>query len=414
MASKSAATPASNFSIRFDEEIQRKSSTRRPIRILHSVGHLFRGGIENWLYQLASRMDRNRFRHHVLVRTEEEEPFTRAFQEAGIPVIPCLGLTSPLAFRRNFNDILDKHGPFDVLHAHGFSLLTTQTLLYSKLRGIPMRIVHSHDDLRPKLARSGMLYRFYASTSLKLIRQLANAGIACGGQAAEWVFGRDWRQRTPPIALIIGIDMQPCFQPADPGLRARFGIPPDRFVILQVGRFEPQKNHEFTIQIARELARRDVPIHLLLIGNGSLRLEMQRKIDESGLKERCTWISDTDQIPAILRSVADLKILPSLHEGLPLVHIETQAAAIPILISDTVTREAVIDPGLVDFLPIDRGPAVWADRIMERLGDGTNHVITPAHREKLLASRFNIHWSLRDLADIYEGAFTPTDLAMER
>src|SRR6266568_884070 len=414
MASKSAATPASNFSIRFDEEIQRKSSTRRPIRILHSVGHLSRGGIENWLYQLASRMDRSRFLHHVLVRTEEEEPFTRAFQEAGIPVIPCLGLTSPLAFWRNFNDVLDEHGPFDVLHAHGFSLLTTQTLLYAKLRGIPMRIVHSHDDLRPKLARSGLLYRFYASTSLKIIRQLANAGIACGSQAAEWVFGNDWRRRKPPIALIIGIDMEPCFQPADPALRARYGIPPDRFVILQVGRFESQKNHEFTIQIARELARREVPFHLLLIGNGSLRQEMQRRMAKAGLKDRCTWISDTDQIPAILRSVVDLKILPSLHEGLPLVHIETQAAAIPILISNTVTREAVIDPELVDFLPIDRGPAVWSDRIIERLGDRTKHEITSAHRERLLASRFNIHQSLRELTEIYERAYASTDLVMER
>src|SRR5258708_6756244 len=383
MAPKSALTPVTSSNIRSNEEIQPQSNARRPIRILHSVGHLSRGGIENWLYQLASRMDRSRFQHHVLVRTEEEEPFTRAFQEAGIPVIPCLGLTSPLAFRRNFNDVLDQHGPFDVLHAHGFSFLTTQTLLYSKLRGIPMRIVHRHDDLRPKLARSGMLYRFYTSTSLKLIRQLANAGVACGSQAAEWVFGKDWRQRTPPIALIIGVDMEPCFQPADPDLRVHYGIPQDRFVILQVGRFEPQKNHEFTIQIARELARREVPIHLLLIGNGSLQLEMQRKIAEAGLKDRCTWISDTDQIPAILRSVADLKILPSLHEGLPLVHIETQAAAIPILISDRVTREAVIDPGLVDFLPIDQGPEIWADRIMERLGDETNHLITPEHREML-------------------------------
>src|SRR5260370_35226714 len=113
MASKSAITPAANSNLRSDREFHLESNTRRPIRILHSVGHLSRGGIENWLYQLASRMDRSRFQHHVLVRTEEEEPFTRAFQEAGIPVIPCLRLTSPLAFRRNFHDVLDRHVPFD-------------------------------------------------------------------------------------------------------------------------------------------------------------------------------------------------------------------------------------------------------------------------------------------------------------
>jgi glycosyltransferase involved in cell wall biosynthesis len=379
-----------------------KPHSRRPIRILHSVGHLNRGGIENWLFQVVSRMDRRRFEHHVLVRTEQEEPFTYAFEQAGVRVIPCLGVTSPLRFRRNFLRLIDQNGPYDALHAHGFGFLTLQALLHSKLCGIPLRIMHSHDDLRPRLAHAGRIYRWYAGLALEAIRQLANAGIACGRQAGEWVFGAQRVYRGKSIPLIIGIEMEPCFQAADPTLRGRLGIPADSFVILHIGRFEVQKNHAFTVEIAKELEARSCPFQLLLIGKGSLRQEMERRMIDAGVQNRCTWIDDTAEVPKILRSVADLKILPSLHEGLPLVHIETQAAAVPILISNTVTSEAVIDPDLVEFLPIDKGPRIWADRIVERLGQGKRRQITTEHRGTMLASRFNIDVSLRQLTAIYE------------
>ena len=86
---------------------------RKPrIRILHSVGHLLRGGIETWLYQTLPRLNANRFEHHVLVRTEKEEPFTEAFRRAGIRVVPCLNYGNPvtplsIAQREGYADIVE-------------------------------------------------------------------------------------------------------------------------------------------------------------------------------------------------------------------------------------------------------------------------------------------------------------------
>jgi len=205
------------------------------------------------------------------------------------------------------------------------------------------------------------------------------------------------------VSLNIGVKMEPFFAAGDPGLRERLGIPKDRFVLLQVGRFEVQKNHAFSVEIARELARREFPFHLLMIGNGSLRAAIQEQMEKAGVADRCTWIADTNQIAAILCSCVDVKLLPSLHEGLPLVHLETQAAGVPTLMSDTVTREAVIDEELVDFLPIGKGADLWADRIIERLSRDSGRRITPAHREKMTASRYNLRRCADDLARIYDG-----------
>ncbi len=375
---------------------------RAPIRVLHSVGHLSRGGIENWLFQLASRMDRSRFEHHVLVRTDKEEAFTRAFREAGIPVIPCLGVKSPLQFYRNFKQIVRDYGPYEVLHAHGFSFLTTQALLFAKLQGIRVRILHGHNNLKPRLAQSSFAYKSYVALNLLAIRKLANRGIACGSSAAEWTFGNKWKSHQPSVDLIIGIDMERCFSRADPELRTRLHLPSDRLIIAQIGRYGMAKNHVFTVEIARELARRNFPFHLLLIGDGILRPNIEKLMEIAGLSNRCTFVPDTDQVPEILRSAVDLQILPSIHEGLGLVLVEAQASGVPSLVSDAVTREGVINKGLIRFLPIDEGPGVWADAIAEQLASGTKVAVDTQHRKRMLASRFNIQNSVQQLSRLYE------------
>src|SRR5579872_4986867 len=105
-----------------DHEVRHNIAARNPkprMRILHSVGHLLRGGIEMWLYQTLQKLDVNRFEHHVLVRTDKEEPFTEAFRQAGFRVVPCLNYSNPLKYARNLRRIVDGYGPYDVLHVHG-------------------------------------------------------------------------------------------------------------------------------------------------------------------------------------------------------------------------------------------------------------------------------------------------------
>src|SRR5579863_7783366 len=68
------------------------------IRVLHVMGHLLRGGIEIWLYQMIKHLDPLHFAHHILVRTAEEEAFTETFRQAGVRVIPCLNYKNPFKF----------------------------------------------------------------------------------------------------------------------------------------------------------------------------------------------------------------------------------------------------------------------------------------------------------------------------
>src|SRR5215813_10978712 len=121
----------------------------RPVRILHSVGHLLRGGIEMWLYQMIRRLDQ--YEHHVLVRTAEEEPFTAGFREIGVRVLSCLNYANPPKYFKNLRAVVQQNGPYDILHVHGSNPNGLLAMFFAKRLGIPSTLIHSHNDLSPLL-----------------------------------------------------------------------------------------------------------------------------------------------------------------------------------------------------------------------------------------------------------------------
>ena len=61
----------------------------------------------------------------------------------------------------------------------------------------------------------------------------------------------------------------------------------------------------------------------------------------------------------------DLLLLPSIHEGLPLVLLEAQAAGLTTVASENVPQEGVIQPALVRYLPLAAGPRAWAETVLQ-------------------------------------------------
>jgi len=280
--------------------------------------------------------------------------------------------------------------------------LTTQTLLFAKLMGVRCRILHAHNDLRPRLAQARWLYRVYTALNLWANRQLANKWLACGSRAAEWTFGEGWRSQKADVDMVIGIDMEPFFAKPDAEMRARLGLPSDRFILAQIARLAPAKNHVFTIGMLAELVRRRVPVHLMLIGDGELRERLEKTVADTGLSDYCTWVRDSGEVATILRSAVDLHLIPSLNEGIPLVLVEAQTAGVRTVAADTLPSDGVIDPGLVRFLPIDKGPQPWADAIGALLLEGSKEPLAAEHCERMLSSRFNIARNVEELSRIYE------------
>lgn len=101
---------------------------------------------------------------------------------------------------------------------------------------------------------------------------------------------------------------------------------------------------------------------LYLMGAGTLLEETKELAAEMGLQDKVVFTGSIDNIHEMLQAM-DVMILPSLHEGLPLVAIEWQIAALPSVISDVVTSECAYS-GLVAFMPLGDVGA-WADKLIE-------------------------------------------------
>ncbi len=378
----------------------------RRLRVLHSVGHLSRGGIEMWLYQMLRRLDADRFEHHVLVWTGDEEAFTAEFRQAGAVVHALPNYTNPVRFARRFRALLRRFGPFDILHTHG-----TQyhgfVMLLARLCGIKARIAHSHTDIQPVLRAAGRGYRAYAAAGHAAIRSLATAGLAVSELAAVSMFGPAWRTDPRWRIHYCGVDLQPFTAMPDPTLRASLGIPPERRVFGHVGRFETQKNHGFLIEIIAAARALDDTVHFLLIGDGSLHERCVAEIERRGLAAHVTLIRDCRSVPLHMVSAMDGFVLPSLYEGLALVAVEAQAAGLACLLSDGL-GEAVALRDRTRLLPLDAGASDWAKALLSlppRL-DSRDPVVCRA----LTEAGFSIAQSAARLMSIYEYAVSASRL----
>lgn len=126
--------------------------------------------------------------------------------------------------------------------------------------------------------------------------------------------------------------------------RKSLGLPPDAQVIVNVGRFTPQKGHKYLIEAMAQIVARLPNCHLLLIGEGDLRGHTEELVASKGLQNHVHFLGGRNDVPEILQTV-DLFASSSLWEGFPAVLIEAMAAHIPVVCTDVSGSRELIKNG---------------------------------------------------------------------
>lgn len=170
-----------------------------------------------------------------------------------------------------------------------------------------------------------------------------------------------------------GVDIdrfRACTRP-NAGIRELIGIPQGAFVVGHVGRFSLAKNHEFLLNVFKEILQRNDDAHLLLIGNGELEGQIKQQIAELRLAERVTILSHRTDIPELL-SAMDVMVFPSFFEGLPVTLVEAQASGLRCIVSDVVNKETFLLDTTIP-MSLDSGVSAWADAALDDSRRCTEH-----------------------------------------
>lgn len=330
------------------------------VRVLHICGALA-GGVGTVLMNYYRHIDRTKVQFDFLTHGEPDAA-TRAEVEMMGGTITVVTPKSTSLWRnlRETRHNINSNSPHHVVHVHTASPTSFVYLLVAKLAGKRVRVAHSHATSL-ETSHQSLQYRLHR-TLQPLLRAVTTDRMACSLAAGRWLFGETHFAAEQVVPNAIEIERFR-FNPAGrEEVRRALGLA-DRLVIGHVGRFADEKNHEFLIRIFGEVVQQEPHAALILAGEGPLMGDIRQQVAEAGLKDNVYFLGNRDDIPALL-SAMDVFVLPSNFEGLPLVLVETQAAALPCLVSTEVTREIALTP-LVYFQSLSAAPRSWADRVLD-------------------------------------------------
>ncbi len=345
-------------------------------------------------------IDRDQCHMDFLVHTDMPGSYDEEIRSLGSQVISCVSPSRPWIYARNFTRALRRGVPYDIIHSHVHHF-SGVVLRFAHRLHIPIRLAHSHNDTSEIDRAAGWVRRQYLHFSQRWILRHATCGLACSTAAGTALFGP--RERTSLLwrTLPLGIDIGPFQAGPDGGrLRSALGIPSDAFVIGHVGRFMEQKHHHFLMDVLLQTVKRHPLTCAILVGDGPLRASVERKAEALGLTKVVRFLGLRSDVPELMLNVMDAFVLPSLHEGFPVVLLEAQAAGLPCVVSDIITPEVDLVGQLVSRVGLQRSPAVWAEAILAARGHKDPHT-QHAALATLLESPYNILSAVRELQQLY-------------
>jgi glycosyltransferase involved in cell wall biosynthesis len=382
----------------------------RVIRVLQLIDRFTVGGAEKLVLSLATNTDPKRF-HVIPCALFDSGPLEQELRAANIeyriiglprrtllsgPVFFADLSRTVIALRRMLKEL-----SIDILHSH----LTHSTLvgmLATRRTTSPNFCTTVHNIIfdsqrgrlspRAWLMRGGIRTTFSRADRLIAVsKKVADAVQLYTGLPIE-------RIRTIPNGVKPG---RVCSTEDRNRLRRALGLPADRSVLVSVGRLTRQKGYPFLLGALASMASKERPLSLIA-GDGPDRMGLEARIKTLNLEQDVCLLGNRQDVPDLL-AAADLFVLPSLWEGLPLALLEAMAAGLPAVVTAVGENPEVIEPDKSGILvpPADEAALAVALRRLVFLEPAERKRMGQAAREHF-DRQYGIQRFVNDHESLYE------------
>ena len=372
----------------------------QPPLIAHVIYRLDVGGLENGLVNIINRIPEDRYRHVIISLTELSDFKQRIIRKD----VDCIAL-----HKRPGNDLgmfLKLWRLFRLLRpaiVHSRNLAALEAQLPAWLAGVGCRIhgehgrdVHDLDGTRRKYRWIRRFYRPLVQRYVPLSRELGDYLHRQVGVADE------------RIRLICnGVDIErfrPGQQERRDSILPRGFADHDSIVIGSVGRLEPVKDQLTLVRAFTELCLRrplDIRLRLVLIGDGSLRHELESLVAQGDIGKRVWLAGSTENVPQLLQAM-DVFVLPSLAEGISNTILEAMACGLPVVATRVGGNEELVVEGETGFLVSRSDPGAMAETLLHYLEDDTLRDRHGAAARRRVEKHFSIHGMVNRYLEVYD------------
>jgi len=150
--------------------------------------------------------------------------------------------------------------------------------------------------------------------------------------------------------------------------RRRLGLGPDQLVVMTVGRLVVMKGQRHLLDCLPELRCRFPEVVTVMVGSGNLRDSLADQAERLGLTDAVRLVGHRDDARDLL-DAADVFVLPSLTEGMPMAILEAMDAGLPVVATRIIGTTEVVEDGSTGRIVPPADPAALGSALGELLGD---------------------------------------------
>jgi glycosyltransferase involved in cell wall biosynthesis len=359
--------------------------------VIHVTWSLVAGGAEMYALTIASHLDRQGFRS-VMCVLDQGGALEPEIQRLGIPYIimhrrPGIDLRLMWRMFRLFR----KH-QVDVVHTHHFNQLF-YSVLGAKLVGA--RIIHTEHSTEVYKKRRLRI-------ALRVLARFCHKVIAIGNDGYQVLHDQVGIASEKLQVLRAGVDVSRFKEPRASARRELELSDQDRVAVI-VARLFPEKNHLLLLEAFAKVVERVSSARLLIAGEGTEDEAIVAAMKRLGLQHSVRMLGVRRDVPRLL-AAADLFVLCSDREGLPIAVLEAMAAARPVVATAVGDLPTVVQDHRTGRLVAPKDPDALAEALVEVLSHPDYARLMGEFGREVVARHYSVRTMISAHEALYAGA----------